>query len=227
MPDHDSIYKSEAETYDLLISKQPSLYDVIESIQPVEGLDILDLGAGSGRLTRVLAPTAKSILAIDASETMLQVTADKLQEAGLLNWATQVADHRKLPVHDNSCDLIVSGWSICYLGSSNIPNWKENIHQVMAEIRRVLRPGGSAIIFENFGTGSTVPNPPSFLRAYYDLLENEYGMSHTWIRTDYQFDSLEEAEQLSRFFFGDDLAQQVVREGWTQLPECAGVWWLR
>jgi ubiquinone/menaquinone biosynthesis C-methylase UbiE len=226
MPDHDSIYKSEAETYDLLISKQPSLYDVIESIQPVEGLDILDLGAGSGRLTRVLAPTAKSILAIDASEAMLQVTADKLQEAGLLNWVTQVADHRKLPVHDNSYDLIVSGWSICYLGSSNMPNWKENIHQVMAEIRRVLRPGGSVIIFENFGTGSTVPNPPSFLRAYYDLLENEYGMSHTWIRTDYQFDSLEEAERLSRFFFGDDLAQQVVSEGWIQLPECAGVWWL-
>lgn len=162
MPDHDAIYKSEAETYDLLISKQPSLYEVIESIQPIEGLDILDLGAGSGRLTRLLAPKAKSILAIDASEAMLQVTAAKLQEAGLHNWSTQVADHRALPVRDNSYDLIVSGWSICYLGSSDNPDWQDNIRQVMTEIRRVLRPGGSAIIFENFGTGSTVPNPPSF-----------------------------------------------------------------
>lgn len=227
MPDHDAIYKSEADTYDLLISKQPNLYNVIENIQPVEGLDILDLGAGSGRLTRVLAPKAKSILAIDASEAMLRVTANKLQAAGLRNWATRVADHRNLPVLDNSCDLIVSGWSICYLGNSDNPDWKEDIHQVMAEIKRVLRPGGSIIIFENFGTGSTVPDPPGFLRAYFDLLEKDYGMSHTWIRTDYQFDSLEEAERLSRFFFGDDLAQQVVREGWLQLPECAGVWWLR
>ncbi|MCY9660879.1 class I SAM-dependent methyltransferase [Paenibacillus chondroitinus] len=227
MPNHDEIYKLEAETYDLLISKQPSLQDVIESIHPVEGLDILDLGAGSGRLTRVLAPKAKSILAVDASEAMLQVTAQNLQAAGLHNWSTQVADHRALPVPDNSYDLIVSGWSICYLGSSDMPNWQENIRQVMAEIKRALRPGGCAIIFENFGTGSTVPNPPSFLRAYYDLLENELGMSHTWIRTDYQFDSLEEAERLSRFFFGDELAQQVVQEGWIQLPECAGIWWLR
>ncbi|MDU0203082.1 class I SAM-dependent methyltransferase [Paenibacillus sp. MAH-36] len=227
MPNHDEIYKSKAETYDLLISKQPSLLDVIESIHPVEGLDILDLGAGSGRLTRVLAPKAKSIMAVDASEAMLRVTANSLQEAGLHNWSIQVADHRALPVRANSYDLIVSGWSICYLGSSDIPNWQENIRQVMAEIKRVLRPGGCVIIFETFGTGSTFPNPPGFLRAYYDLLENEFGMSHMWIRTDYQFDSLEEAERLSRFFFGDDLAQQVVKEGWRQLPECAGVWWMR
>ncbi|NOU99746.1 class I SAM-dependent methyltransferase [Paenibacillus planticolens] len=227
MPNHEEIYQSQAETYDLLISKQPSLLDVIEAIQPVEGLDILDLGAGSGRLTCVLAPKAKSILALDDSEAMLNVTAAKLQKAGLHSWSTQVADHRALPVSSGSYDLIVSGWSICYLGSTNLPDWERNIRQVMAEIKRVLRPGGSVIIFENFGTGSTAPNPPSFLQAYFEMLEKEFGMSHTWIRTDYDFDSLEEAERLSRFFFGDDLADQVVQEGWRQLPECAGVWWLR
>ncbi|SEB49154.1 class I SAM-dependent methyltransferase [Paenibacillus sp. GP183] len=226
MPNHEEIYSNQAETYDLLISKQESLYETINTIKRVEGLDILDIGAGSGRLTCVLAPKVKSILALDQSEAMLQVTANKLQKAGLHNWRTQVADHRKLPVEDNSADLIVSGWSICYLGSSNVENWKENIHQVMMEIKRVLRPGGTAIIIENFGTGSETPNPPNFLSEYYSLLETVYGCSHKWIRTDYTFENLGEAERLTRFFFGDILAEKVVKEKLAKLPECAVVWWL-
>lgn len=227
MPNHEQIYQTEAEMYDLLISKQPSLFPVIDALKPVAGLDILDLGAGSGRLTCQLAPKAKSILALDESQAMLDVTANKLQKAGLQNWSTRVADHRALPVQNQSVDLVVSGWSICYLGSSNLPKWKTNIRQVMAEIQRVLRPGGCAIIMENFGTASETPDPPSFLNDYFELLEKEFGLSTTWVRADYAFDTLEEAERLTRFFFGDDIADRVVRKGWVHVPECAGVWWLQ
>lgn len=226
MPNHDEIYETYAETYDLLISKQPSLYEAIESISPIEGLDILDMGAGTGRLTCMLAPKAKSIVAIDESEAMLKVIENKLNKVSLQNWSIQVADHRVLPVKEKSVDLIVSGWSICYLGSTNVQNWKANIHQVMMEIRRVLRPGGTVIIFENFGTGSESPHPPNFLKQYFRLLEDHYGFSHKWIRTDYDFESLEEAEGLIRFFFGNNLANKVVKEQMTRFPECAGVWWL-
>jgi hypothetical protein len=34
-----------------------------------------------------------------------------------------------------------------------------------------------------------------------------------------------EAEQLTRFFFGDELADQVAFNNIVALPECAGVWW--
>jgi ubiquinone/menaquinone biosynthesis C-methylase UbiE len=223
MPNHSEIYQTEAEQYELLISKQPSLYKIIEAIKPVEGLDIIDMGAGSGRLTYVLAPKANSILALDESEAMLHVLSNRLQKTGLSNWRALVADHRKLPVEDQSANLIVSGWSICYLGSSNVEGWKENIHQVMSEIKRVLRPGGTAIIIENFGTGSETPNPPGFLKNYFDLLENKYGFTHTWIRTNYKFESIEEAERLTRFFFGDTIADEVVKKGMMHVPECAVV----
>ncbi|RAP21073.1 hypothetical protein C2W64_03656 [Brevibacillus laterosporus] len=33
----------------------------------------------------------------------------------------------------------------------------------MSEIKRVLRPGGTAIIFETMGTGYETPHPPAFL----------------------------------------------------------------
>ena len=55
-PDHEGIYRQEALQYHELISKQPELAGVIEGIRPFAGLDIVDLGAGTGRLSEILAP---------------------------------------------------------------------------------------------------------------------------------------------------------------------------
>jgi hypothetical protein len=93
-------------------------------------------------------------------------------------------------------------------------------------MKRVLRPGGAIIILETLGTGRETPQPPApALAAYYDWLENEHGFNHTWIRTDYRFASVDEAEALTRFFFGDNLAGRIRRDNLTILPECTGIWW--
>jgi ubiquinone/menaquinone biosynthesis C-methylase UbiE len=227
MPDHTNIYERETAKYHELISKQPDLRGYMEQIRPFTGLDIVDIGAGTGRLTTALAPQAKSIIALDASEAMLRITADRLSAMGLTNGSITVADHRKLPLADNSADLIVSGWSICYLCSFYVPDWAQNLHDVIAECKRVLRANGTIVIFETLGTGYETPNAPDFLRNYYSSLVDRYGFEHQWIRTDYTFDSVQQAEELTRFFFGDELADRVVREGLVHLPECAGMWWLQ
>ncbi|MED1948955.1 MULTISPECIES: class I SAM-dependent methyltransferase [Brevibacillus] len=226
MPNHEHIYKNQAEQYDLMISRQPSLLAVIEEITPIKGKDVIDLGAGSGRLTSVLAPHAKSILALDASAAMLEVNAQQLRQAGLSNWKTSVADHRNIPVDDNSADVILAGWTVCYLTSSEVPNNELNLEKIILEMKRALRPGGMIVIIETMGTGYETPHPPEFLTQYYSLLENRYGFSHKWIRLDYRFADLKEAERQARFFFGDELVDRVVVEKLVTLPECAGVWWL-
>lgn len=225
MPDHNKIYEQEAQKYHELISTQQSLLAYIEAIKDCKGLDIVDVGAGTGRLAAVLAPKAQSIIALDASEAMLAVTASRLRQAGLANWQTAAADNRRLPLADQSADLIVAGWSICYLCSSNVPDWRSNIRLVMNELARVLRPGGAIIIFETLGTGVETPSPPDFLRGYYAALKQEYGFSHRAIRLDLAFDSIGQAEELTRFFFGDEVADKVVTNSWTTVPECAGIWW--
>ncbi|NBI29231.1 class I SAM-dependent methyltransferase [Chengkuizengella marina] len=226
MTDHTEIYRKEAETYHKLISKQNNLANVIKQICPFKGLDIVDLGAGTGRLTSVLAEQAKSIIAIDASEEMLDVTEERLEKAGFTNWKTKVSDLRKLPLRDQSADLIIAGWSICYLASENNRYWKKDIHQVMTEMKRILRSNGTIIIFETLGTGVATPSPPDFLKKYYATLVEKYGFSHQWVRLDYSFDHIKQAEELTRFFFGDELADKVVRENLIHLPECVGIWWL-
>ncbi|MBH5318638.1 class I SAM-dependent methyltransferase [Paenibacillus sp. GSMTC-2017] len=225
MPNHDEIYRSEADQYDEMIARQPNLLQVVSEIRAVDGLDVVDMGAGTGRLTTVLAPKVKSIVAVDASEAMLKLTSDRLREAGHTNWGVLVGDHRQLPLEDNCADLVVSGWSICYVSSTAHKDWQSNLERVIGEMRRVLKVGGTAIILETMGTGFETPHPPDFLKDYYAELTDVYGFDHKWIRTDYSFESVEQAERLTRFFFGDDLGDRVARDRIITLPECAGIWW--
>jgi hypothetical protein len=61
---------------------------------------------------------------------------------------------------------------------------------------------------------------------YYAWLEREHGFSSTWIRTDYRFELVPEAQESTQFFFGDELADRIGQENWAILPECTGIWWL-
>jgi ubiquinone/menaquinone biosynthesis C-methylase UbiE len=137
-----------------------------------------------------------------------------------------VGDNRSLPVEDASADLSIEGWSFGHFTGWYPETWRDEIGKAVSEMKRVLRPGGTAIILETLGTGREAPQAPNeTLAAYYAWLEVEHDFSPAFIRTDYKFASLDEAEQLTRFFFGDDLAYQVVQNNWVILPECTGIWW--
>ena len=68
-----------------------------------------------------------------------------------------------------------------------------DISEVVLEMKRVVRPGGNIIILETLGTGNESPQPPDYLHGYYEMLKNDFNFSHTSIRTDYKFASVEEA----------------------------------
>ncbi|ANA78561.1 class I SAM-dependent methyltransferase [Paenibacillus glucanolyticus] len=222
----DDIYNKQAEAYEIMVSRQPDLSGVIHGIRSYEGLDVLDLGAGSGRLSIPLVSDVSSLICTDISQPMLDILDDKfIHLHHTRNWTTVVADHRSLPLASSSVDLVVSGWSISYLAHSNQENCSQNLEQVMAELQRVLRPGGTIIILETMGTGTDTPNPPDFLVDYYAQLERTYGFNHRWIRMDYVFDTVEEAQQCTGFFFGEELSDKIQANQWSTVPECAGVWW--
>ena len=223
------IYQSEGDRYEALISREDYLGNIqrtIDEIIRVDGLDILDLGAGTGRLTLLLARRAKFIHAFDVSAEMLRVCRERLIASGLSNWQVDVADHRQLPVPDHSADLVVSGWSVSYLAVWNQDTGGAELDKWLAEMKRVLREDGTIILFESLGTGNEEPVRLEHVESTYQWLDAN-GFQNKWIRTDYKFDSLEEAVELSRFFFGDELGNRVERNQWVILPECTGVWWRR
>ena len=228
MTDHfKNIYNHHADQYEPLVSREDYQGNILKSlnqIQPLAGLDVVELGAGTGRLTCMLAPIVKTLTAFDASQHMLDIATAKLQQMELTNWKIAVADNCNLPLDDHIADLSIAGWSLGHTLGWFPDIWQQKIDQALAEMRRVLRVGGTAIILETLGTGFKTPTPPEPLTPYYDYLA-ELGFSYTWIRTDYRFESLAEAENLARFFFGDELADKVAAENWIILPECTGIWW--
>ncbi|MFD1177811.1 class I SAM-dependent methyltransferase [Paenibacillus puldeungensis] len=222
----NNVYLNQSELYDAMISRQPNLADIINEIRPFKYLDVLDLGAGSGRLSTVIAPLAKSLICTDISRPMLEVLEKKLMSNNYsLNWKTVVSDHRELPVPEASIDLVVSGWSISYLTNTYESGWEQNLDLIITELQRVLKPNGSIIIFETMGTGYETPNPPEFLTSYYALLQDKYGFDHRWVRTDYIFESVDDAIKNTEFFFGQELIDKIIQNQWSIVPECAGIWW--
>jgi ubiquinone/menaquinone biosynthesis C-methylase UbiE len=227
MPDHPEIYRSQAEQYEALVSRedyQGNLLPALQKITSFNNKNIVEFGAGTGRLTTQVTPLARYIEAFDISQHMLDLASQKLTHSGLSNWHTQTADHRSVPAADHSADVILSGWSVCYVVVDHPQGWQVEIDKVLAEMNRVLIPGGRIILIETLGTGFEQPHPPEHLVEYYAYLES-HGFSRTWLRTDYRFENLEIARELSKFFFGEAMLEKIVTdERVITLPECTGIW---
>lgn len=229
MPSQKEVYEAHADQYERLIQRedyQGNILKEIERLIPLDGLDVVDLGAGTGRLMRLLAPKVRFVHAFDASAHMLAEAARSIEKIGVSNWDTEVADHRQIPLESASADLVVSGWSFCYLAVWGGEAWKTALEDGLAEMHRILKPGGMMILFETHGTGVTEPTPPEHLAGYFDFLA-EAGFESRVFRTDYRFESLAEAEELSKFFFGDEIGQRIIANQWQILPEYTSVLWKR
>jgi ubiquinone/menaquinone biosynthesis C-methylase UbiE len=228
MPDNKTVYSHYADEYEALIARedyQGNILRTLEELVPdLKTRSVLDLGAGTGRLARLLAPRVRTVRAFDESTEMLRVCRDRLLEAGLANWSVDVADHRHLPVAEASATLAVSGWSVSYLAVWGADNRREKLSDWLDEMKRVLTATSPIVLFETLGTGQESPVRVPHLADFYPWLD-ENGFEHTSIRTDYKFESLTEAVRLVRFFFGEEMGDNVVKNGWVILPECTGVWW--
>ena len=228
MAEHHEIYEQKADVYDNLVSHEDysgNLLKEIERLTSLTGKDIVEMGAGTGRITEILAPLVKSIKAYDISQHMLDFAETKLNKLNLDNWKFTAADNRTIPLSDTCADLVISGWSIGYFASWKNKDWKKDTKKAVGEMERMLKPGGVALIIETLGTGHEKPiEPTKELSDYYSYLENELGFTRSWIRTDYKFGSVDDAQKTVRAFFGDELGDYLRDNNTAVLPECTGVW---
>ena len=233
MPDEKEVYEKHAIEYETLVSHEDYQGNILKSIREIvalDGLDVLDLGSGTGRLACLLAPYVQTIAAFDLSPHMLGITRDKLKlltkgTRSPTPWLAVASDHRFLPLAARSVDLIISGWSVSYLTVWYPESWQNQVDAWLAEARRVLRKNGTIILFESLGTGNESPQRLAHLENFYNWLD-EIGFQNKCIRTDYQFESPEKASEIAGFFFGGEMKARILQDRMTILPVCTGVWWL-
>lgn len=229
MADHfKNIYTHHADLYERLVARedqQGNLFSALNEIRSMYGIDVVELGAGTGRITRLLSVMVNQVFAGDIAPAMLQEAKSYLETTGMENWALLQSDNRQMPIAPDVADVVIEGWSFGHMMSWYSDTWQEQIDRMLAEMERIAKPDGTAILIETMGTGYRKPHAPTDnLAKLYEYWQTEHGFEYHWIRTDYQFASIEEADELVRFFFGDELADTIVESGRVILPECTGIW---
>lgn len=110
-------------------------------LQPRAGWRVLDLAGGTGDIAfriKAAAPGARIAVA-DINEAMLARGRDRALDRGLPDLDWLVADAERLPVADASLDALTIAFGI-----RNVTD----IPAALAEVRRVLRPGGRFLCLE-------------------------------------------------------------------------------
>jgi len=222
-----SIYQSKAREYHRLIAAEDvdgNLLATLERIASIRDQRVLDLGTGTGRLPLLLHDRAAQIIGLDLYAAMLNEQAVQRHNLGG-EWDLLQGDMHTLPLPDQWADIVTAGWAIGHFVSWHTDEWQNRVDQVVAEMKRVVKPGGTLIILETLGTGSLKPTPPDEgLAHYYAILEEKWDFERREIATDYQFGNVEEAIEKLEFFFGVELSEKIRSNNWSRLPEWTGVW---
>ncbi len=123
---------------------------LIERLEVDASTEALEVGAGSGALTEPLSLRVKLLLATDFAPKMIEVLRERMAAAGATNVTCQVMDGQALQIEDASFDR-----AACSFALMLFPDRAKGF----SELRRVLRPGGRAVVsgwagpdrFELFG----------------------------------------------------------------------------
>lgn len=99
------------------------------------GKDVLDIACGEGYGSAMLATRAKSVVGVDIDEGSVRHAEIAYKEFEGLRFRR--GDAAEIPLENNSMDLVVSFETIEH---------HDRHHEMMSEIRRVLRPDGVLVI---------------------------------------------------------------------------------
>jgi len=138
------IPRGAAHLYDRIVTKylEPSYDYIVDEVSQVSSYKVVDIGCGPGKLLLSLAkrePT-KTFVGIDISSAMARIARKNALNEGLYHLVDFViADAHSMPIRNESIDMVLSTGTLHHI---------RNPEELFKELRRVLRNGGEAWVYE-------------------------------------------------------------------------------
>ncbi len=130
----------------------------------IRGKRVLEVGCGGGWLTRMLAAKGAMVSAIDVSEEGCISTRLLLERHGLPYETICAGDAHRLQFADGTFDAVLIAGVLHHV----------NLPKALAEIRRVLKPGGKVIGYEPMRYGKLAMRLRTAYLRFRGLSEHEH-----------------------------------------------------
>jgi ubiquinone/menaquinone biosynthesis C-methylase UbiE len=131
---------------------------VLRSVGDSKGKKVLDLGCGDGALSYWLARAGAQVTGVDNEPLGIQLAKENLHSVGKDSQCTfVVASAYELPFPDQSFDFVVS---------SEVIEHVQHPEKMVAEARRVLKPGGKFVLTTPYRL-TEFPNDPNHVKEYF------------------------------------------------------------
>ncbi|MCL4129097.1 UNVERIFIED_CONTAM: hypothetical protein GTU68_006060 [Idotea baltica] len=167
-------------------------------MEPESSWRLLDIATAAGHTAFAFAPHVSEVVASDLTAEMLEVASAGAAERGLNNVKIEAADAEALPFDDDSFDAIT-----CRIA----PHHFANPQRFVAEVARVLRPGGV------FGLVDNMVNDEA--SEFVNNWERKRDPSHVMALSVEQWTAMMEASGLS-MSASETLAKRMKFDAWTE-----------
>jgi predicted TPR repeat methyltransferase len=129
---------------------------------------VLEIGCGAGYLTRLLAPHADQLVALDISQTAIErARALSTRQTGVDFRVANIMEYK--PQADSPWDLIIFSDTMCYLG------WLYpffDVAYLAVQLFDATRSGGRLMLANSMGENDDWLLRPWLIRTYRDLFVN-------------------------------------------------------
>ncbi len=197
---HPDVYEIENRAVD----RAGVITDLMHRLASWSGRDVLDVGCGTGFHLPLFAGTARSVIGVEPHRDLAAIArrrVRRLEQVSVLH-----ASATSLPLPDTSVDVAHARWAY-FFGPGCEPG--------LAELERVMRPGGRTFVIDNDPSRSTFG--AWFRRGYPDVDHVEvaqFWADHGWERHPLEmawtFDSREDLEAVVRIEFAAEVAEEIL-----------------
>lgn len=128
--------------YDAVFGRMflPRLRHVIQKLALSPGQSVLEVGVGTG-ISIPLYPARVRVVGVDVLDVMLAKAKAKLSQINAQSILLAKMDGRRLAFKDNVFDHSIV---------AHVVSVADNPHEILKEMQRVTRPGGSIVIINHF-----------------------------------------------------------------------------